>query len=513
MNTRESARLEILGVYEELSAVVGERTLDIVETRRKTARVRRRGWLVRRALATADVIGLSLAFLVAHLAFDEPAHPYDRIQPNVELALFLATLPVWVVIAKLYGLYDRDELHTSHTTVDDVVRVVHLVTVGAWLLWAFTWLTRVASLAPPKLLTFWALAVVLVPLLRAAARCFSRRRIAYIQNTVIVGAGDVGQLIARKILQHPEYGINLVGFVDSAPKDRRPDLDHLTVLGGPDRLPAIVRLLDVERVVIAFSNDSHLETLELIRSLKDLQVQVDVVPRLFELAGAAAGTHAVEGIPLVAFPSLHLSRSWLFLKRAMDLVGSATALVVLAPLFALIAWGIKRDSAGPAFFSQVRMGKGGKPFRMYKFRTMVVDAEARKPQVVHLNKHAADGGDPRMFKVPGDPRVTRFGRLLRRYSLDELPQLFNVLKGEMSLVGPRPLILDEDEHVGEWARKRLDLKPGMTGLWQVLGRSDIPFDEMVKLDYVYVTNWSLWNDCRLLWRTIPVVLRGQQAAY
>jgi lipopolysaccharide/colanic/teichoic acid biosynthesis glycosyltransferase len=168
---------------------------------------------------------------------------------------------------------------------------------------------------------------------------------------------------------------------------------------------------------------------------------------------------------------------------------------------------IRLDSAGAVFFRQTRVGSEG-AFRIWKFRTMCADAEERKGDVIHLNRHARNGGDARMFKIDNDPRVTRVGAFLRRYSLDELPQLFNVLRGEMTLVGPRPLILEEDRLVETWGRRRLSLKPGMTGLWQVLGSSAIEFEEMVKLDYLYVTNWSLWSDLRLLLRTIPLILRG-----
>jgi lipopolysaccharide/colanic/teichoic acid biosynthesis glycosyltransferase len=199
------------------------------------------------------------------------------------------------------------------------------------------------------------------------------------------------------------------------------------------------------------------------------------------------------------------------LKRATDIVFSALALVSLAPLMVLIALAIKKNSSGPIFFRQVRMGCRNKTFRIFKFRTMVADADARKGEFSHLNEYAKKGADARMFKIAKDPRVTKVGRLLRRYSLDELPQLINVLKGEMSLVGPRPLILEEDQHVEQWARQRLDLKPGMTGPWQVLGRNDIPFDEMVKLDYLYVTNWSLRRDLGLMANTIPIAF-GQRAA-
>ena len=335
---------------------------------------------------------------------------------------------------------------------------------------------------------------------------------AYVQNTVIVGAGDVGQLFAKKLLIHPEYGMNLVGFVDAEPKERREGLEHLALLGDIERLPAIIRFLDVERVIVAFSNDSHEETLESLRSLKDLDVQIDIVPRLFEFVGHGVEVHTVEGLPLIGLPPLRLSRSSRLVKRTTDLALTIPALVFLAPLLALLALMIRIDSPGPVFFRQIRIGAAGRTFRIFKFRSMHADADERKPEVAHLNRHLAPGGDPRMFKIVDDPRVTRVGKLLRRFCLDELPQLLNVLVGEMSLVGPRPLILDEDRHVERWARQRLNLKPGVTGPWQVLGRSEIPFEEMVRLDYLYVTRWSLMGDLRLIALTIPALFRRAKAA-
>ena len=511
MNAELAALLEEARDYDEMSTVVNDRTLEILEHRRKTATVKRRGWLVRRMLLLADLTGLLLAFVAAQLVFADEGPWSDRVTPTTELLLFSLTLPVWIVVAKLYGLYDHDEERTDHSTADDLVGVFHLVTVGAWLIFAGGMLTGLARPELPRIVFFWGIAIALVTLGRASARAFCRRQIAYLQNTVIVGAGAIGQLIARKFLQHPEYGINLVGFVDATPRERRDDLEHLTLLGPPDRLPSIVRMFDVERVVIAFSHDSHEETLRLIRSLKDLDVQVDIVPRLFEIVGPGVAIHTVEGLPLVGLPPFRLSRSSRLLKRAVDIAVSATALLVLALPFAAIAALIKLGSPGPVFFRQVRMGARDKTFRIFKFRTMVADADERKEEIAHLNMHARNGRNARMFKVPDDPRITKIGRFLRRYSLDELPQLINILKGEMSLVGPRPLILEEDRYVEEWARKRLDLKPGATGLWQVLGASDIPFEEMTTLDYLYVTNWSLWGDLRLMFRTIPAIFRYRQA--
>jgi exopolysaccharide biosynthesis polyprenyl glycosylphosphotransferase len=494
-------------LYEEMTAVMDERTMEILDRRRKTAVIKRRGWLVRRLLLVADLIGLLGAFLIAQAIWGFNAPSVGRVDLVTETLIFIATLPGWILVVKLYGLYDRDEERTDHSTVDDLVGVFHMVTVGTWLFYAGAHVTHIANPDVTKIATFWGVATIVVTLSRAGARALARRRLTYLQNTVIVGAGDVGQLIARKLLNHPEYGINLVGFVDAEPKERRDDVGTLTLLGSPDRLPGIVRLFDVERVIFAFSRDSHEQTIDLIRSIKDLDIQIDIVPRLFELVGKGVEIHTVEGLPLFGLPPLHLSRSSRLLKRSMDVAVAVAGLLLLAPVFAAVALLIKRDSPGPVFFRQIRMGAGDKLFRIFKFRTMVEDADVHKDEFAHLNKHERNGGDARMFKIDDDPRVTRVGRFLRRYSIDELPQLLNVLKGEMSLVGPRPLILDEHQYVRDWAHKRLHLRPGMTGLWQVLGRSDIPFSEMIQLDYKYVTNWSLWNDLSLLLRTIPVVLR------
>jgi exopolysaccharide biosynthesis polyprenyl glycosylphosphotransferase len=492
----------------DFPVAVDQRTLHILERRRAATIPMRRGWLVRRALAAADLVGLTIAFLAASVIFDMPARS-DTVKPEIELLFFLLSLPAWVVVAKLYGLYDLDEERTDHSTTDDLVPVLHLVTVGSWLFFAFTSVTRTADTGLARLLGFWLFAILFITGARAVARTLARRNLAYVQNTIIVGAGDVGQLVAKKLRHHPEYGLNLVGFVDAQPKERSASLNDLALLGGPEQLPQLVQILDVERVIVAFSNDSHEEMLGLIRSLKDLDIQIDLVPRFFEVIGTNVGIHTAEGLPLIGLPALRLSHSSVILKRAMDLVLSSLGLVLLAPLFAAVAVWIKLDSRGPVFFRQLRMGCGNQTFEILKFRTMAADAEERKHEYACLNKHNCDEGDARMFKIPDDPRVTRSGAWLRRLSIDELPQLINVLKGEMSLVGPRPLILEEDLHVVDWRRNRLNLKPGITGLWQVLGRDDIPFEEMVRLDYVYVTTWSMLNDLKLILRTAPAMFRAR----
>jgi exopolysaccharide biosynthesis polyprenyl glycosylphosphotransferase len=465
---------------------------------------KRRGFLMRRILAAADLVGLSTAFLLVEVIAPAPSDGHWALRS--EVLLFVVMLPLWVLLAKVHGLYKHDEERTDHSTADDLIGVLQLVTIGSWIFFVGTSLTGLASPSIAKLSVFWVLAIPLITTMRATGRVVGRQRSAYLQNTLIIGAGDVGQSIASKFLHHREYGITLVGFVDDSPRARSQEVAHVPLLGGVDQLAEIVRNYDVERVVVAFSQKSPARIIELIRSLKDLDVQIDLVPRLYEVLPPGAEIYSVEGLPLIGLPPLRLSRSAQVVKRTMDICASGIGLLLLAPLLLPVALAIQLDSPGPVFFRQLRVGRQGQTFRIYKLRTMHADAEARKAQLRHLNRHAQR--DDRMFKIDGDPRVTRVGRLLRRYSIDELPQLLNVLRGEMSLVGPRPLVADEAEHVRNWARKRLDLTPGITGLWQVLGRSAIPFEEMVRLDYTYVTTWSVWRDVKLLLRTLPAVARG-----
>jgi exopolysaccharide biosynthesis polyprenyl glycosylphosphotransferase len=466
-----------------------------------------RGWLVRRALVAADALAILLAFAIATAA----TAGVDLLADSLfwqQLTFLMLGLPIWVVAAKVCGLYDRDGRHAHYSSVDDIVPVFNIATLAAFMSIP-AWHALGAEPDWSLVFIWWLAVVALVPVVRACARTFSRSRVEFLQNTVVVGAGDVGQAIARKFLQHPEAGINVVGFVDANPRERDEDLRHVALLGSLEELPELIALLDVERVVIAFSADDHHEVLQLIRRLRDLQVHIDIVPRLFDLIGPGVDMHSIEGMPLIGLSTLSLSRSSQIVKRSLDVVVSTIALLVLAPLFAVVALLIKLDTPGPVLFVQTRMGEGNRPFGVLKFRTMVIDAEAQKEALRHLNVHRGRNGDDRMFKVRNDPRVTRTGRFLRAYFLDELPQLVNVLRGEMSLIGPRPLILDEARFVDDWGRRRLELKPGMTGSWQVLGRSAIAFDEMVKLDYLYVTTWSLGSDLRLLLRTVPLVLRGE----
>lgn len=469
---------------------------------------RRRGWLIRRALLSADIIGLVVAFVATALTFGASGQSPGSLSQHGEILLFAVTLPLWPFVAKLYGLYDSDEERTDHSTADDVARIIHVVTVGVWLLASGSWLTSIAEPEIPKLTFFWAMTISLMVAGRFTARVICRRSRIYVQRTLIVGADSVGLMIARKLEAHPEYRIQVVGVADDRnPTEIAPDLD-LRILGNLKSLPEIVERERIDRVIISFSAADPAATLDFVRELRKHDVQVDIVPRLYPMITPQIGVHSVEGLPLIGLRPFRLGASSLMVKRIADIAIASAALVLLSPLLIVIALAIKADSEGPVFFRQVRMGRGDQTFRIIKFRTMVKDADKLKAELDHLNIYGQGPEGSPMFKVIDDPRVTRVGRILRRHFIDEIPQLFNVVGGTMSLVGPRPLILTEDSHVLDWARRRLDLRPGMTGLWQVLGRNSISFDEMIALDYTYVTSWTLGGDLRIIARTIPLIIGG-----
>ncbi|MGH2883059.1 MAG: sugar transferase, partial [Solirubrobacteraceae bacterium] len=394
-------------------------------------RLERRNRLVPRSLLAADLLGLSLAYVTTTLIWGD-AGAFGSFH---EILVFLGTLPCWAIVARLQGLYRSDQERAAHSTTDDVVGVFHLVTIGVWVLLVAT---RIGGRPNPSIyavITFWLLAIAILPLGRKIARRACKRVHAYQQNTVIVGAGEVGQLIARKLLVHPEYGLNVVGFIDRDPKTRRADLpEHLAILGGLERLPEIVKCLDVERVVIAFSNEPVSELLSLLRQLRAFPVQIDLVPRLFELVCPRLTVHAVEGLPLLGLPPNRASRSARLLKRVVDAIGAGIALIVLLPAFAYIALRIRLDSDGPVFVRRTRLGTDMKEFTAIEFRTMKSGTHepVGQAKVLRLVPAGADANENEaLSKLARPDSVTAFGAKLRRTGLDDLPKLVNVLKGDM----------------------------------------------------------------------------------
>jgi exopolysaccharide biosynthesis polyprenyl glycosylphosphotransferase len=316
------------------------------------------------------------------------------------------------------------------------------------------------------------------------------------RNVLIVGAGRVGQEIALYLRNHPEQRRVVCGFLD----DEMPLGNG--VIGRVNNLARLARAGFADEVILAAPHNQEL-TRRVVESARQLRLDVEIVPDLFGCQPAAEEVEHLGALPLICLHEEQLPAPTLLLKRVLDIVGASLVLVTLSPLFALIAALIKLDSRGPVIYAAPRAGRKGRPFRCCKFRTMVHNAEDLKDELRARNERTGP-----FFKITGDPRITRVGRFLRRYSLDELPQLWNVLRGEMSLVGPRPHPLDdfagyEIGHLG-----RLDVPPGITGLWQVTARRDPSFHRSIELDRQYIRNWSLGMDLRILLKTLGAVVGG-----
>ena len=399
-------------------------------------------------------------------------------------------------------LYERDRQQISVSALDearDFGSTLSFLCFGELVLFH---LLHVQSVTTTTLGVFWIAAIIGLPAARGIFRHVVVPLLNTPQNTLVIGAGRIGQIMALKIRKHPEYNLRLVGFLDNDPHPLDSALDDMPVLGREDDLVDAIRRYDVSRVILAFSRRSPDTVLQLIREAGLREVTLSIIPRYFEIMTGSAGIADVDGVPVIELPAARLSRLARATKRGFDLALTVPGLIFLTPLFLVIAAAIRIETRGPIFFRQDRRGRAGGVFRIVKFRTMVDGAESLREGLLGANESSGP-----LFKIREDPRVTRVGRVLRRTSLDELPQLWNVVRGHMSLVGPRPFVVYEDDRIDGWARRRLDLTPGITGPWQVLGRNEVGFDEMIRLDYLYVTNWSLWWDIKLLARTAPIVLR------
>lgn len=466
-----------------------ERRLSLRAYGATRAAVLRREALSRRALAAADAISAATAvvFGLTVLGDDE-----------VTLSL-LAALPLVVLVGKLIGLYDRDENLLCKTTLDEVPAIFEVATLYALLLLLLEGFFVQGGISHGELIVLWFLLFILMTLARSAARRLVRALVP-MERCLVIGGPFAAKAIEMKLNMSPSVKARVVGRVSL--NEYEINGAAPAVLGDHRELASVLVDHEIHRVVVSPDVSDSDEVLEIIRRVQLLGVRVSVLPRLFEAVGASGHPDTIDGLTLLGVPKCGLTKSSEIIKRGMDLVGSALGIVLLSPLVVVIAIAIKLDSPGPILFRQRRIGRSGTAFELVKFRTMVDGADALKPDLLEFNE-AEDG----LFKIAGDPRVTRVGRFLRRTCLDELPQLVNVLQGEMGLVGPRPLVPDEDSRIEGWERNRLVLRPGMTGHWQIFGSSRIPLREMVKIDYLYGANWSPWLDTKILLRTVSYAVR------
>jgi exopolysaccharide biosynthesis polyprenyl glycosylphosphotransferase len=437
--------------------------------------------LLRRMLAAGDVFAVSAAAVIVGLWGSGPA----------AALLLVLSAPIWIVTAKLAGLYDRDHRTLRHLTVDELPWLV-VWTLSSTALLTFLLVPFPAlDLNSDDRLLVWGTTLGLGFTFRAAMRALWRR-VTPAQRVLIVGDGPLAQAVVRKLELFPDIHAKIAGRLESCAVLN----EHLHELGE-----------HLDRIVIACSELSE-ELLEKLLPLCRLRaVKLTVVPPTRGMFGTATHLTHIADLPLLDYNTWDISRTTMALKRVFDLVVALLGLIVTLPLFLLVALATLIDSGRPIFFRQTRGGEGGRPFQMLKFRTMVRDAEAMLPDLVPF-----DELDAPMFKLEADPRVTRVGRLLRRTSIDELPQLINVLRGEMSIVGPRPEQLDLVERYAPEHQFRLQVKPGITGPMQVYGRGELTFDERLAVEREYVENLSLARDARIVLMTLPAVL-GKRGAY
>jgi exopolysaccharide biosynthesis polyprenyl glycosylphosphotransferase len=473
-----------LGLAGRRRVVVG----GISEVRGPAASMRRDA-LFRRMLLVADVVAIVGAFVLT----------VEFARRSLQLTWAAAAgVPILVVCAKLTGLYDRDETLLRKTTLDEAPKLFQLATLCALVAWLTGGVITHRALDRHEALFLWlALAVGLI-LARAVSRAVALR-MAPAERCLFIGDEMSAETIRSKLTGHGGVKAEVVAHLDL---DKAASWSTDTF--SEARLAEIrdlAQTLDVHRAIIAPRSVDGGEMLNLVRTLKAVGVRVSVLPRLLEVVGSSVEFDDLHGVTVMGVRRFELTRSSAAFKRAFDVLGASLGVLAVSPLLIVIAVAIKLDSRGPVFFRQLRVGRHGQRFQMLKFRTMVPDAEAMKESLRHRNE-AREG----LFKIAQDPRVTRVGRLLRSTALDELPQLWNIVRGEMSLVGPRPLVVDEDRRVEGWHRRRLELMPGMTGPWQILGPSRVPLREMVAIDYIYIANWSLWTDIKILLRTIPHVI-------
>jgi exopolysaccharide biosynthesis polyprenyl glycosylphosphotransferase len=462
-----------------------------VEQLERPQQARRRDTIGRIGLVLADAVAVVFATFVVMVVF---SFSQSEFTPWV-----LAYVPLYALLAKMAGLYDRDQFVLHKTTLDEAPTLVAAAAIFALSIEGLQAIQYTGGSHP---LPLWAILTVTLIATRALVRFVVVRHTAS-ERVVVVGDASTTALIRRRLSHDPSLNATVVGRVGRAKTDERPD----KLLGSVDELPDVIQRLGIERVLVSPTHEGGEDMVDIIRLATACGVRVAVLPRMLEVIGTSVVFDDLGGQVLLGVRGFGLSPSSQLLKRTFDLLVGSLVLLLLSPLLLMIVLAIRLGSHGPVLFRQTRVGRLGREFQMLKFRTMVDDADERKHQLLDLNAAAP------MFKIPDDPRATRVGRFLRRRSLDELPQLINVLRGDMSLVGPRPLITEEDRLFSGWQRRRYHVAPGVTGPWQILGSSRVPMDDMLTIDYLYCANWSLWLDAKILARTIPYVLSRRSPEY
>lgn len=454
--------------------------------------------------------GFLLAYLVRYELQWGPPVFEEYYQPFSSFLWIALTLVLFLlVLFEARGLY---RLPRGSGWLETVVRVASSTTLGVAALVVVLYATQTFY---TRLMYVYAWAGMNLCVSLGRGLVYAVRRWLWVQGiaaerVLVVGAGPLGQQVMESIQRHPQLGYFLVGYVDETPlPERSPAMAQQEApryLGRPADIALLLEPCHIDEVILALPADAQSIAPAVVHQCRSEGVEFRIVPDIYELSYDRVDIAQLAGLPLIGLKEVAI-RGWnLVVKRALDIALSLTVLLLGWPLFLLIAVAIKLDSPGPVLFTQKRIGRRGRAFTVFKFRTMRERAEQEQERLAALNEATGP-----LFKIRDDPRLTRVGRILRRTSVDELPQVINILLGEMSWVGPRPGTPSEVARYEPWQRKRLEVLPGLTGLWQTSGRSDLPFEAMVRLDIYYIENWRLWLDIIILLRTIPAVISGKGA--
>jgi exopolysaccharide biosynthesis polyprenyl glycosylphosphotransferase len=464
-------------------------------------------------LPTVDVLLVLIAFLISYYL----RYEVQFLQPVNEAndAPFGPYIPYTAIFAALIFFFNQNahlyQERRGRSWWEEVFAIGNSATNAAVFIMALSFALRPLVFSRLLIVQAAFMVVVLLGLWRALLRVIRselRRRGVGIERVLVVGAGRVGLSVLQMILARPDLGFKLVGFVDDDPDRGATDLGRVQALGMVDNIPRLIDQHKIDLVIITLPWHVQRKIVKIVRECERQHVKVRTVPDLFELSLSQVQVEMLGGIPLLGLngeAKFHATSR--LLKRGVDVALTLLALPVVIPLTLLVAVAIRLDTTGPIFFAQERIGQGEKKFKVYKFRSMVQNAADLHHELIRQT-----GEDPRHPKLDNDPRITRVGRWIRRFSIDEVPQIWNILRGEMSWVGPRPATPDEVALYESWHRQRLRVLPGLTGLWQVSGRSEVPFEEMCLLDIYYIENWSLRLDLQIMLRTVPHVLLAHGAS-
>jgi len=458
-----------------------------------------------------DLLLINAAFLLGYyLRYEaqlfKAVDPVNYVPYRSYIMLQLGYMATLVFTLWLDGAWN---LRRGSSWLDEVYRIINGTTTGMAVMLVLIFGIRPLAFSRLLFLYVSVLTVLFLSasrLLKRSIESHRRRRGIGVDRTLIVGSGEVARAVMRTLVARPELGYQVMGYIDLHPGKAEEAIGRFPLLGGLDDLDHILRTKSIHEVIITIPSNHGRKIQKIVRSCRKADVRARMVPDFFQLSLHQVDVDTLAGIPLLGVRETPLGRGPRLAKRVLDMVGAVIGLTLGAPVMVLVALAIRLDSTGPIFFKQERLGENEKPFQVIKFRSMRVGADEEKAAL--LDQNEADGP---LFKMKDDPRQTRVGRLLRRTSMDEWPQFINILRGEMSIVGPRPPLASEVAKYEAWQRKRLAVKPGLTGLWQVSGRSDLPFDEMCLLDIYYIENWSLWLDMRIILKTIPQFLLARGA--